>query len=63
MDTTGNAAAPAGQKDDYGDKALSMAQKKLGMKENKALNEKITDGLRGLYEKLTGKKVSPKISN
>ncbi|KAF2433723.1 hypothetical protein EJ08DRAFT_694208 [Tothia fuscella] len=58
-----NPNAPVGQKDDYGDKALSMGQKKLGMKENKALNEKITDTLRGFYEKFTGKKVSSKISN
>jgi hypothetical protein len=39
---------------------LTAAQKKFGgaqgekMSKNKAMNEKITDGVRGLVEKLTG---------
>lgn len=36
------------------DIALTMAQKKMGMQSNKQTNEKITDGARGLFEKVTG---------
>ncbi|KAJ0117538.1 hypothetical protein N8I77_006891 [Diaporthe amygdali] len=55
--------APAGQKDDYVDKAFAMGAKKSGHNVDKNTAEKITDGARGLFEKATGKKVDPKISN
>lgn len=42
---------------------LAAIQKKQGMNVDKNKNEKITDGLRGLWEKVTGKQVSSKISN
>ncbi|KAJ4365544.1 hypothetical protein N0V83_008163 [Neocucurbitaria cava] len=66
MNTNNQGGAP--QKD-YLDKGLEMAQKKFGgaqgqkMSQNRNLNEKITDGMRKAYEKLTGKKVNPKYSN
>lgn len=40
-----------------------MGAKKSGHEVNKNTAEKITDGARGAFEKLTGKKVDPKISN
>ncbi|KAI9678403.1 MAG: hypothetical protein M1829_002001 [Trizodia sp. TS-e1964] len=43
--------------------ALEAAEKKMGMKQSRETNEKITDFLRTCYEKVTGKKVSAKISN
>ncbi|EKD15795.1 uncharacterized protein L3040_003584 [Drepanopeziza brunnea f. sp. 'multigermtubi'] len=52
-----------GQQKDYGDKALEFIEKKTGHQMGAGTNEKITDGLRGLYEKNTGKKVDPKWSN
>ncbi|PQE24917.1 hypothetical protein CJF32_00007259 [Rutstroemia sp. NJR-2017a WRK4] len=48
---------------DYGDKALDMLEKKTGHSMGAGTNEKITDGLRGAYEKQTGSKVDPKWSN
>ncbi|CAG8951938.1 hypothetical protein HYFRA_00005744 [Hymenoscyphus fraxineus] len=56
-------AGPAGQKEDYGDKAFNFLAKKSGHQVNPATSEKITDGMRGMYEKATGKKVDPKYSN
>ncbi|KKY31141.1 hypothetical protein UCDDA912_g08915 [Diaporthe ampelina] len=55
--------AQAGQKDDYVDKAFAFGAKKSGHNVNHNTAEKITDGARSLYEKATGKKVDPKISN
>ncbi|KAK8096259.1 uncharacterized protein PG998_002875 [Apiospora kogelbergensis] len=56
-------AAGAPQQD-YGDKAAGMLDKKYnGGKLGEAKLEKITDGLRTGYEKATGNKVNPKISN
>ncbi|KAI9052624.1 hypothetical protein LZ554_003966 [Drepanopeziza brunnea f. sp. 'monogermtubi'] len=52
-----------GQQKDYGDKALDFIEKKTGHQMGAGTNEKITDGLRGFYEKNTGKKVDPKWSN
>lgn len=40
-----------------------MAMKKSGHNVNRNTAEKITDGARGAFEKLTGKKVDPKYSN
>ncbi|KAI9749523.1 MAG: hypothetical protein M1815_002430 [Lichina confinis] len=56
---------PGGQKDDYFDKGFAMAQKKFapGTKVDRAKSEKITDGIRKIFEKLTGKKVPSSISN
>jgi len=57
-------SAPADpNKPDYLDKAVDAIQKKTGTTQSRSTNEKITDTLRGFYEKITGKKVSPKISN
>jgi len=56
-------AGAAGQKEDYVDKALDAGEKKFGMKSDRNMNEKITDGARGLFEKATGKKVPDKVSN
>lgn len=66
--TQAGAAAGAG-KEDYLDKAFNAGAKKFGgaqgqkISQNRALSEKITDGMRKAYEKATGKKVNPKISN
>ncbi|POS73015.1 hypothetical protein DHEL01_v208589 [Diaporthe helianthi] len=56
-------SAPAGQKDDYVDKAFAFGAKKSGHNVDHNTAEKITDGARSLYEKATGKKIDPKISN
>lgn len=59
---SGSSSQPAGgQKEDYGDKALDMGEKKMGMSQNRETNEKITDAGRGMYEKSTGKQVSDKV--
>jgi len=56
------AGGSSGQQD-YGDKALDFLEQKSGHKLGAGTNEKITDGARGMYEKATGQKVNPKISN
>lgn len=43
--------------------AFAMGAKKSGHEVDKNTAEKITDAGRGAFEKLTGKKVDPKISN
>ncbi|KAF2846032.1 hypothetical protein T440DRAFT_472187 [Plenodomus tracheiphilus IPT5] len=59
----------AGQKEDYLDKGLDAAEKKYGgsagqdSQKNRGVNEKITDGARGAFEKATGKDVPDKVSN
>ncbi|CAK7199850.1 hypothetical protein SEUCBS139899_002536 [Sporothrix eucalyptigena] len=58
-----NAAGAAGQKEDYGDKAFDFIAKKTGHNVDRNTSEKITDGARTAFEKLTGKKVDPKYSN
>ncbi|CAK7210161.1 hypothetical protein SBRCBS47491_000680 [Sporothrix bragantina] len=58
-----NAAAGGAQKEDYGDKAFDFIAKKSGHQVDRNTSEKITDGARGAFEKLTGKKVDPKYSN
>ncbi|KZV77368.1 hypothetical protein PENSPDRAFT_679540 [Peniophora sp. CONT] len=55
MQSTGN--------EDYGDKGLDAIEKKEGLPENRGLNEKITDGARGAFEKETGVDVPDKFSN
>ncbi|KAG9241434.1 hypothetical protein BJ878DRAFT_520761 [Calycina marina] len=60
---TGGATAPAGQTQDYGDKAFDFVSKKSGHDFAPGTDEKITDGARGMYEKATGNKVDPKYSN
>ncbi|CAH0003672.1 unnamed protein product [Clonostachys byssicola] len=65
---SGNKQKPAkeGQQDDYVDKgahAFGVANKKGGFGLSRDTQEKITDGARSAVEKLTGKKVDPKISN
>ncbi|KAB2105797.1 hypothetical protein AG0111_0g6198 [Alternaria gaisen] len=55
--------------DDYLDKAFNAGAKKFGgaqgqkIAANRGMSEKITDGMRKAYEKITGKKVNPKYSN
>jgi len=61
-------AQPQGNQD-YLDKAFNAGAKKFGGAQgqkiagNRAMSEKITDGMRKAYEKVTGKKVNPKFSN
>ncbi|KAJ4371656.1 hypothetical protein N0V86_008209 [Didymella sp. IMI 355093] len=68
MNNPNNNAQGAGQQD-YLDKAFAAGAKKFGGAQgqkvagNRAMSEKITDGMRGVYEKITGKKVNPKYSN
>ncbi|KAJ4392771.1 hypothetical protein N0V91_011266 [Didymella pomorum] len=68
MNNPNNNAAAGGQQD-YLDKAFAAGAKKFGgaqgqkIANNRGMSEKITDGLRGAYEKITGKKVNPKYSN
>ncbi|KFY55199.1 hypothetical protein V496_07054 [Pseudogymnoascus sp. VKM F-4515 (FW-2607)] len=57
------AAGGAAQSSDYGDKAFAAISKKSGHNISSDQGEKITDGLRGAYEKATGSKVDPKYSN
>lgn len=59
--SSSGAGQPAGQKEDYVDKGLDAGEKKFGMPQNRAANEKITDAGRGMYEKQTGKQVSDKV--
>ncbi|KAI9901898.1 hypothetical protein N3K66_003715 [Trichothecium roseum] len=49
--------------DDYVDKAFSAGASKTGHNISKDNQEKITDFGRNAYEKATGSKVDPKISN
>ncbi|KAK3186561.1 hypothetical protein K4F52_004601 [Lecanicillium sp. MT-2017a] len=51
------------QKDDYVDKAFAFGASKTGQNINRDTQEKITDGGRSAYEKMTGSKVSDKVSN
>jgi hypothetical protein len=43
--------------------AWQFASKKAGHDMDAGTDEKITDGMRGAYEKFSGKKVDPKYSN
>ncbi|POR39725.1 Uncharacterized protein TPAR_00087 [Tolypocladium paradoxum] len=61
--SSGQQKPQEGQKQDYVDKAFDFLSKKSGHKLDPNVQEKITDGGRTAYEKATGKKVDPKISN
>ncbi|KAF5512207.1 hypothetical protein CGCA056_v012730 [Colletotrichum aenigma] len=62
--SSNNQAQAAGQsKEDPVDKAFDFASKKAGHDMPRSTDEKITDAGRNMYEKVTGKKVNPKISN
>ncbi|KAJ7050680.1 hypothetical protein C8F01DRAFT_1377438 [Mycena amicta] len=58
----GNQNQGVGQ-EDYVDKGLDAFERKQGMPNNRATNEKITDGARNLFEKATGRDVPDKVSN
>lgn len=47
-------ATSAGPAKDYGDKAFDYVAKKTGHSVSRSTSEKITDGLRSAFEKLTG---------
>ncbi|KAJ7200159.1 hypothetical protein GGX14DRAFT_660675 [Mycena pura] len=49
--------------EDYVDKGLDALERKEGIPDNRATNEKITDGARNLFEKATGRDVPSKFSN
>ncbi|MCJ1465219.1 hypothetical protein MMC07_003835 [Pseudocyphellaria aurata] len=56
MSAQGQAGAP---KEDYLDKGVDAVEKKFGQgkinpEQSRGVNEKITDGIRGVGEKLTG---------
>lgn len=57
------AAPAAGGSEDYGDKAFDFVSKKSGHTFDRNTSEKITDGVRGAYEKTTGNSVDAKYSN
>ncbi|ORY64332.1 uncharacterized protein BCR38DRAFT_474823 [Pseudomassariella vexata] len=53
--TAGHSQQPVGQKEDFGDKIFSAGLKKTGHGNiDRNTQEKITDGIRGAYEKATG---------
>ncbi|KAI1499080.1 hypothetical protein F5X99DRAFT_411403 [Biscogniauxia marginata] len=52
-----------GQKPDIGDKVADFVSKKAGVNTTPSNREKVTDSIRGAYEKSTGSKVNPKFSN
>ncbi|KAG8670307.1 hypothetical protein FPOAC2_09657 [Fusarium poae] len=58
-----NNNAGGAQSQDYGDKAFSALNDKAGFNISKDNQEKATDFARNAYEKKTGNKVDPKISN
>ncbi|OJD34668.1 uncharacterized protein BKCO1_2100075 [Diplodia corticola] len=66
--STSNQSA-GNQQEDYLDKGLDAAEKKYGgsmgqdTQKNRAMNEKITDGIRDKFESATGKDVPDKFSN
>ncbi|EGU86030.1 hypothetical protein FOQG_05479 [Fusarium oxysporum f. sp. raphani 54005] len=49
--------------EDYVDKGVDFLNKKVGMNISRDNQEKATDFARSQYEKSTGNKVDPKISN
>ncbi|KAF2500394.1 hypothetical protein BU16DRAFT_614157 [Lophium mytilinum] len=69
MNNQGNTQQAGAGNEDYADKGLDAAEKKFGGKfgadpaKNRSVNEKITDGARGMFEKATGKDVPDKFSN
>ncbi|KAL6721042.1 hypothetical protein ACLMJK_000142 [Lecanora helva] len=68
MDPNQGNQAGGEQKEDYADKGLDAIEKKFGggkvdPEKQRGMNEKITDGARGMFEKATGKHVPEKFSN
>lgn len=63
MDSSSANPVPAGQKQDFLDKAVAFICKKFHIPLDATKQEKYTDQARGMYEKKTGKKVNSKISN
>ncbi|KAJ6534491.1 hypothetical protein DFH09DRAFT_1325382 [Mycena vulgaris] len=62
--SSGNTSTQGNQgSEDYLDKGLDAVEKKEGIPDNRATNEKITDGARSAFESVTGNNVSSKISN
>ncbi|KHN97957.1 uncharacterized protein MAM_04346 [Metarhizium album ARSEF 1941] len=59
----GQGQGQGGEQKDYVDKAFGMAASKSGHNIDPNTQEKITDAGRSAYEKATGTKVNPKISN
>ncbi|KAI5859828.1 hypothetical protein GGS23DRAFT_600015 [Durotheca rogersii] len=59
----GNGAQTSGEKKDVGDRVAGFINKRQGGKLSDQQLETGTDKVRGMYEKATGKKVNPKISN
>ncbi|KAF2267641.1 hypothetical protein CC78DRAFT_577023 [Lojkania enalia] len=65
---TNNPSSASNQNEDYLDKGLDAVEKKFGgswgqdTEKNRAMNEKITDGARNMFEKATGKEVPEKVS-
>ncbi|KAJ6533541.1 hypothetical protein B0H19DRAFT_964911 [Mycena capillaripes] len=43
-----------GGQEDYADKGLDALERKEGLPDNRATNEKITDGARNMFENATG---------
>ncbi|KAI2631575.1 hypothetical protein GGS26DRAFT_591447 [Hypomontagnella submonticulosa] len=60
---TGTNPQQPGEKKDLGDKIAGFVNKKEGNRASDTQIESGTDKVRGLYEKATGNKVDPKISN
>ncbi|KAF5018874.1 hypothetical protein F66182_9135 [Fusarium sp. NRRL 66182] len=58
-----DASKPAQGGTDYVDKGAAFLSQKAGFNISKDQQEKATDFARGQYEKQTGNKVDPKISN
>lgn len=58
----------SGGQEDYLDKGVDFAEKKFGQgkidpQKERGMNEKVTDGARGMFEKVTGKHIPDKFSN
>ncbi|KAL1639509.1 hypothetical protein SLS58_007941 [Diplodia intermedia] len=69
LGSSSNNKASGNQNEDYLDKGLDAAEKKYGgsmgedTQKHRAMNEKITDGIRDKFESATGKDVPDKFSN
>ncbi|KAL0259909.1 hypothetical protein SLS55_005652 [Diplodia seriata] len=69
LGSSSNNKASGNQNEDYLDKGLDAAEKKWGgsmgedTQKHRAVNEKITDGIRDKFESATGKDVPDKFSN
>ncbi|KAF9769583.1 hypothetical protein IL306_012995 [Fusarium sp. DS 682] len=60
---SGDASKDNSNKEDYIDKGVDFLSKKAGINISRDNQEKATDFARSQYEKQTGNKVDPKISN